>query len=423
MSLFQELKRRNVLKVAAAYIVISWLLLQVSDTLAPALLLPAWIHSVVAFLLILGFPIALLFAWAIELSPDGLKLESPRDSARNIRPAEGRSKLNTMTLVLLVVALAYFSYDKFLRDPTGHAETGVVASSAESGNGPEPESSAAEFGKSIVVLPFVNMSSDEEQEYFSDGISEELLNLLAKIRDLRVISRTSAFYFKGKDTTVAEISRELNVAYVLEGSVRKSGSLVRITAQLIEAGTDTHLWSQTYDRELSNLFAVQDEISTAIVAALRERLGLQVETAPQTNKTVDTDAYDAYLRGRHLLTKRTKTSIEGAVREFERALGLNPDYALAHAELAIANLLLARVSGAYGDLPENESLSRALPHAERAMALDPNLAEAQAAIGFVRKRQGQFDEAIGHYRRAIEINPHLAWFALLPGSGRVHQGQ
>jgi TolB-like protein len=414
MSLFQELKRRNVFKVAVAYIVIGWVLLQVSDTLAPALLLPDWVHSTVAFLLILGFPIALVFAWAIELSPDGLRLESSQDADEDDK---NPGRMYFLFVAVLVIILGYFSYYKLFGGKADSVESKSVQIQPASGDIAQTQPISPEFDRSIVVLPFVNLSSDEEQEYFSDGISEDLLNLLAKIPDLRVISRTSAFFFKGKNTTIPEVSRELNVAYVLEGSVRKAGNQVRISAKLIEADSDAQLWSQTYDRELRNMFAVQDEISLAIVNALKSRLGLGIKEAPRAGSEVGSDAYDAYLRGRHLMKQRNRSSIEGAVIEFEKSIELNPDYALAHAELAIANLLLARVRGAYGQLTENEALVRAIPHAERAVALDPDLAEAQAAIGFVRRRQGRFDEAIEHYRRAIAINPSYSdaytWLGLL----------
>jgi TolB-like protein len=230
---------------------------------------------------------------------------------------------------------------------------------------------------SIAVLPFVNMSSDPEQEYFSDGISEELLNVLSKIPELRVISHSSAFSFKGRDFDIPTIAAQLNVAHILEGSVRKMGNQVRITAQLIETRSDTHLWSQTYDRELENIFAIQEEISAAIVGALKERLGLEIEAASRVISTASTEAHDAYLRGRYLVIQRTPATVNGAVREFEKAIVLDPDYALAHAELAIAILL----SPTYrDDLTVTEAISRAAPHAERAMALDPNLAEAHAPL-------------------------------------------
>jgi len=252
--------------------------------------------------------------------------------------------LDFIVISLLCAAVILFAYDKWWM-------------------GGPPE-------QSIAVLAFENMSGEPEQEYFSDGISEELLNVLSKIPQLTVISRSSAFSFKGKDITIPEVAKRLNVALVLEGSVRRDGDRLRITAQLIEASSDSHLWSQTYDRELENIFAVQDEISAAIVGALKEHLGLQVEAAARVIATANTEAHEAYLRGRHLVVQRTRATIEGAVREFEKAIALDPEYALAHAELAMANLLLTF----YGSLTESEGIARAAPHAGLAMALDPTLA-------------------------------------------------
>jgi len=400
LSFLDELKRRNVFKVAIAYIIIAWLLMQIGDTLGPALLLPGWVNSALAFFLILGFPLALFFAWAFELTPEGLKKDREVDRSESITHTTSR-KLNFTIIGLLVLALGYFAYHRF----TLSAEHEVALSEAKKEAVDTKAGDSAKSDKSIVVLAFVNMSNDPDQEYFSDGISEELLNLLSKNPDLRVISRTSAFYFKGKNATIADIASELDVTFVLEGSVRKAGNQVRITAQLIEARTDTHLWSETYDRELKNIFAVQDEISTAIVVALKDKLGLQIEAVPHAIGMANTEAYDAFLRGRHLLMKRTGNSIKGSVQEFEKAVKLYPDYALAHAELAIANLLLTRESGGYGNLSSNEVLVRAEPHAQRALELAPSLAEVQAATGFVLKRQGKLEEALTHYRRAIEINP------------------
>jgi len=206
------------------------------------------------------------------------------------------------------------------------------------------------------------MSGDPEQEYFSDGISEELLNVLSKLPGLRVVARTSSFQFKGENRDIIDIGRQLNVAFVLEGSVRKAGPQVRITTQLINASNGFHLWSETYDRELENIFAVQDEISVAIVESLKEHLGLQVEAAPRVIAAANIEAHDAYLRGRYLIAQRTKASVEGAIREFEKAISLDPDYALAHAELAIAYQL------GYLDITTNSCRStrrRRIPFVDR----------------------------------------------------------
>jgi len=257
---------------------------------------------------------------------------------------------------------------------------------------------------SIAVLPFVNMSSDPEQEYFSDGISEELLNQLAKIPDLRVISRSSSFAFKGEKIDIPTVAKILNVAHVLEGSVRKTGNQMRISAQLIEARTDTHLWSETYDREFENIFDVQYEISEAIVGALKGSLNIQLETAPKTITPTNTEAHDAYLRGRYLVVQRTKTTIEAAVSEFEKAITLDPDYALAHAELAMAYLLFS----SYGDLTTDEAIAKSLPHIDRAMVLDSNLAEAYAATGLLLSYQRNPQDAFTYHIQAIRINPNYS---------------
>ena len=279
--LIQELKRRNVIRVAVAYAVSAWLLIQVSDTVFPMLKLPEWTATFVAVLLIIGFPIALIFAWAYELTPEGIKLEKHVVRDESISHLTGR-KLDFAVIATLVVALGYFAFDKFVLDPSRDAELMqttaevVIEQATETGKSGIPD-------KSIAVLPFVNMSSDPEQEYFSDGISEELLNVLAKIPGLRVAARTSSFQFKGENRDIIDIGQQLNVALVLEGSVRKAGLQIRITAQLIDARNGFHLWSETYDRELENIFAVQDEISAAIVGALKEHLGLQVEVVPRVH--------------------------------------------------------------------------------------------------------------------------------------------
>jgi TolB-like protein/Tfp pilus assembly protein PilF len=293
--------------------------------------------------------------------------------------------MDFIVISMLAAAVILFAYDKWWI-------------------GPPPE-------KSIAVLAFENMSGDPDQEYFSDGISEELLNVLAKLPGLRVAARTSSFQFKGQHDDIAEIANALSVAHILEGSVRKSGNKLRVTAQLIKADDGFHLWSETYDRELDDIFAVQDEISAAIVAALKEHLGLAVETAPRAIAAANSEAHEAYLRGRYFVVHRTQAAIEGAVREFEKAIALDPDYALAHAELAIATLFLR-------DLTDSEATARATPHAERAMALDPTLAEAHAATGWLLAMsvQSSSEEILTHFRRAIQINPNYAivynWMAI-----------
>ena len=400
MSFIDELKRRNVFRVGFAYVIVAWLLLQVADVVLDNIEAPTWVFQAIILVLVIGFPVALLFAWAFELTPEGLKREKDVDRSESITPITGR-KLDFAIIAVLAVALVFFASTHQWDSETGHAETA---------------------DKSIAVLAFADLSPEGDQEYFSDGIAEALLNVLAKIPGLRVAARTSSFQFKGENRDVIDIGQQLNVAFVLEGSVQKAGVHIRITAQLVDASNGFHLWSETYDRELANIFAVQDEISAAIVGALKEHLGLQVEAVPPAITAANIEAHAAYLRGRYLVVQRTRATIERAVREYEKALMLDPDFALAHAELAMATLLLNR--NLYGDLPVAEAIAKAALHADRARALDPNLAEAHAAAGRVFRVQWNLEEALTHFEQAIEINPNYSivyhWMAgvLSDGLGR-----
>jgi len=379
MSFVDELKRRNVLRVAIAYAIVAWLIAQITELAFDSFGTPDWAIKTVLFLLIIGFPLALLFAWAFELTPDGLKREKDVDRSESITPRTGR-KLDYSIFAVLVLALAYFATDKFLLDTP--PDDGVPQTTAD---------------KSIAVLPFVNMSSDPEQEYFSDGISEELLNVLSKIPGLRVSARTSSFQFKGENLDIVKIGQQLNSSLVLEGSVRKSGTSVRITAQLIDAGTGFHLWSEAYDRQIEDVFAVQDEISAAIVAELQEHLGLQVAAVPRVRAAENPAAHEAYLRGLYLVAQDTRAGRREAAEQFERALSHDPDYAIAHAGLAMAIL---------GSRPGAEARPRAALHVSRAMELDPTLAEVHAAKGLLLYDQVNLEDALTSFRRAVEINPN-----------------
>ena len=405
MSFFNELKRRNVFRVAIAYLAGAWLLIEVAGTLFPAFGVPDWGVRFVVIVLSLGFLPALIISWAYEMTPEGLKRE--KDVVRDVSITHVTAKrLDGITIGLIVVALVFILADRLWLSPR-FADQSVPPAEVVTDHeqNPGPESIQSQYPpNSIAVLPFVNMSSDPEQEYFSDGISEELLNLLAKIPELQVISRSSSFAFKGEKTDIPTVAKKLNVALVLEGSVRKAGNHVRITAQLIEAQTDKHLWSETYDRELENIFVVQDEISAAIIEALKARLELEVVAAPRVIVAANTEAHDAYLRGRYLVVQRTQPTIEEAVREFEKAIALDPDYALAHAELAITTLLLS----IYGDLDKKDAIVQAQAHVERALTLDPKLAEAHAAAGFLLMESNAWNEAATALEQAIQINPNYS---------------
>ncbi|MBL4595826.1 MAG: tetratricopeptide repeat protein [Robiginitomaculum sp.] len=406
--LFEELKRRNVIRVAIAYAVVSWILAQVADLAASNLSFPSWFMPMVLVVLSLGLPIAMLLAWAFEMTPEGVKKTKDISGEASVTSQTGQ-KINYVIGAALVLALGFIGWQNI---------------SPGSGPNISPVGTAQ---ASIAVLPFINMSSDPEQEYFSDGISEEILNVLAKIPELHVTSRSSAFSFKGKDIDIPTVAKALGVAHVLEGSIRKSGLTVRITAQLIEASSDKHLWSQTYDRDLNDIFAVQDEIAAAIVVALKDALGLQSIEAPQPIKApVNTDAYTAFLLGQHLIRLRTKADIEASIPHFEKAIALDPNYAPAHAALGLAwNLLLASNS-TYGTLTLEDMLAKALPSVERALALDPNLADAHGVMGLILQRQGQVEQAITQFQEAVRLNPSLTnvrnWLSLgLRAFGREGQ--
>jgi TolB-like protein len=248
LQLFQELQRRNVFRVAIGYIVSCWLLAQVADLVLENIGAPDWVMQTIMLLMVLGFPVVVFFSWVYEVTPQGIKRESEIDRDQSIRSLT-RRKLDRAIVAVLVIALAYFAYDKFVLGPQRESELVEGMKHAAAEKEEVAADVATEPDNSIAVLPFVNMSSDEEQEYFSDGLSEELLNLLAKIPELRVAARTSSFSFKGKDLSVPEIASRLNVAHVLEGSVRKHDNQIRITAQLIQADNGYHLWSETYNRQ------------------------------------------------------------------------------------------------------------------------------------------------------------------------------
>ena len=399
MSFYHELKRRNVFRVGAAYIVAAWLLIQVTETIFPLFGYGDTPARITVIVLAIGFPLFLVFSWVFELTAEGLKKEKDIDRTASVVRKNGK-QLDRIIIVLLALGLGYFAFDKFVLGP--EQDLKIAETARQEGRS---EALVESYGdKSIAVLPFVNLSADPEQEYFSDGISEELLNLLAQIPQLRVISRSSAFYYKGKDVKLADVARELNVAHILEGSVRKAGNRVRITAQLIEARSDTHLWSDTYDRELDDIFAVQDEIAASISAALKMKLMLAAggETIqPTAIEAASANAYDAYLRGRELVHHRNREAMEEAVRQLERTVRLDDHFAPAHAQLAIATMLLS----SYVTTDRETAWRRAIRHLDRAQALKPGLAEAHAGRALLAQYADDPETTIDHARQAIAANP------------------
>jgi TolB-like protein/Tfp pilus assembly protein PilF len=424
MSLYQELKRRNVVRVAVAYLALAWLLIEVCGTVFPGFGIPEWGFRLVVLLLALGFIPTVIFSWVYEITPEGLKREREVERDESITHLTARH-LDWVTIGMVVAAVAFSVAEPFTLPPDLAPQSLVpVVAGRDDAQVPEPLTAQPPPPlNSIAVLPFVDLSPQGDQEYFSDGMSEEILNALAHVPELRVISRSSAFSFKGKSVPISTIAKQLGVASVIEGSVRKAGKRIRVTAQLIDASTDLHLWSETYDRELEDIFAVQDEISAAVVVALRQQLGLVIHSAPRVTATANLEAHDAYLRATYLMYGRTNAGLARAVKELGKALTLDPDYALAHAELAVARLL----QGYYGVLTETEAIALATPHAERAMALAPTLAEAQAAQGFLLYNQWKLEQALEHFRQAIEINPNYSAVYMWMGNtysqlGRYKEG-
>jgi TolB-like protein len=412
MSFLGELQRRNVVRIGVAYVVTSWLVLQIADTLLDALGTPDWVMPALLGLLALGFLPALAFAWAFEMTPEGLKRESEVD--RNTSITHQTAHKLDITIIAMLVVLGGFMVWQSQADKPAATETARVdsAPAAPGKSLPTPSTSQASAGdfdeRSIAVLPFVNLSSDPEQEFFSDGISEELLNVLAQVPELRVAARTSSFQFKGDNRDISEIAELLKVNHVLEGSVRKAGTKLRITAQLIEAENGYHLWSETYDRELTDVFAIQDEISAAIGEALKAQMGIQdarALQAPRVAETANTAAYEAYLKGRYLVNQRGNKAIAEAVRELEKSIRLDPNFAPSQAMLSIAITLSNDSASSYGDLTVAEVNQRATPHLERAMELNPGLAETWGAKAILAGTNGDQRAAIEHARKALSINP------------------
>jgi TolB-like protein/Tfp pilus assembly protein PilF len=400
MGLFQELQRRNVIRVGIAYAVTAWLLLQIADVVLDNIGAPLWVMQSVMLVLALGFPLALIFAWAFELTPEGLKRERDVDRSQSMSRQTGR-KLDFAIIGLLAVVALYFIWEARFQDGQVAPQQRLHRDSAQSG--PETTANIA----SIAVLPFLNLSSDPEQEYFSDGISEELLNVLAQFPDLRVAARTSSFQFKGENRDIGDIARQLKVNHILEGSVRKAGKRLRITAQLIEVENGYHLWSASYDRELEDIFAIQDEISTAIGEALRSELNLAggQRTLPRVAEAANTAAYEAYLHGRYLINQRGNRAITEAVQLLEKSIRLDPEYAPAHAQLAIAYALLLNDPSTYGDLTVAEVNGKATPHLDKAMRLNPRLAETWGARTMLAQANDDYAQAIDYAEQALALNP------------------
>ncbi len=403
MTLIAELQRRNVVKVGAAYLLVAWLVVQGASIGFPAFDAPPWALRVFILVLLLGFPIAIVMAWMFDVTPDGLKREVVPAGSKRIFIAAG---------VLAVLAFAWY----YRGQPTVRVAAVPAGEVGASKSATAPD---APLQKSIAVLPFVNMSADAGNQFFSDGISEELLNVLVKVPDLGVASRTSSFAYKGKEMGAAAIARELKVSYILEGSVRKSGDKVRITAQLIDAVHDRHLWSETYDRKLDDIFAIQDEIANAIVAALRGSL-TTAKAAPVVAVRADTEnmqAYELYLKARENFIARRDLSATAGM--FQRVVQLDPKFARGWEGLAA----VSAVAPGWG-LSDRDYAAIAAQAAERALALDPSLSMPWAVRAQIRQDQWpiNFSAVFADFDKAIAADPRNATALLWRGIIWAHLG-
>ncbi|PYK74713.1 MAG: hypothetical protein DME39_06285, partial [Verrucomicrobia bacterium] len=381
---FGELKRRNVYKVAIAYGVVAWLLIQIATQVFPFFEIPNWAVRLVVLLLIIGFPVALILAWAFELTPEGLKRTETADAEH--LPTRSR----TRTWIYVVVITGAISIGVFY--------FGRYRSSKQS-------ESTELSAKSVAVLPFENLSRDPDNAYFADGIQEEILTRLAKIADLKVISRTSTQRYQSKPGNLSEIAKQLGVANILEGSVQKAADQVRVNVQLINALTDAHLWAETYDRKLTDIFAAETEIAKTIAETLQANLSGKEKSAITARPTENSEAHDLYLRGRYFFGKRTVDDFKRAIDYFNQAIAKDPNYAPAYAGLADSYVLLPEYSGQRAD----ESLPKARWAANKALELDSNLAEAHTSLGLLLfEFGGDLHGAKREFERAIELNPNYA---------------
>ena len=414
MSFFEELKRRNVFKVGIAYAVGAWLLLQMTEVLSELLTLPEKIGPIVVSLVLIGFPITIFIAWAFEMTPEGIKKEAEVDRTQSITPTTGK-KLNNAIVIMLALAVVYLLYDKFSVETPGTTDTAQVTTDAgaTASVGPGPEATPAIDPRSIAVLPFDNRSRNEDDEFFVEGVHDDLLTSLARIGSLKVISRTSMGKYKDTEKTIPEIAAELSVATVMEGAVQRSGNTIRINVQLIDAQTDEHLWAETFDRELTanNLFAIQSEISQKIADALKTTLSTEEQERINDRPTENLAAYNAFTRGRQLQGRRNSTDLQTALEEFERAVELDPDFALAWVGVADTNMLLV----GYSNLPFLETLAIREEAAEKALSINDELGEAHLAMAQVYRDTEQWDLADEAFQKAIELSPSYAtayqWYA------------
>jgi TolB-like protein/Tfp pilus assembly protein PilF len=391
---FAELKRRNVYKVAIAYGVVAWLLMQIASQIFPFFEIPSWAVRLVVLLLIIGFPVAVILAWAFELTPEGIKRAEDVDLSKSITRKTGR-KLDFFIIAVLLLVISILLFQRL------HPNVSPAVSSS--------------LEKSIAVLPFENLSRDPDNAYFAEGIQDEILTRLAKIADLKVISRTSTQHFKSSPDNLPQIAKQLGVANILEGSVQKAADQVRVNVQLINAASDAHLWADTYDRKLTDIFAVESDIAKTIADTLQAKLTGAEKQLIAAQPTSDLTAYELYLKGRLLWSKRGGENLRQAIGFYEQAIARDPKYALAYTGLAEAYVLLPF----YTATAPQDAFPKAKTAALKALQLDDKLAEAHTALGSLLCI-GDLDMAgsISEFQRAIALNPNYAtaheWYGNFP---------
>src|SRR5437867_5338418 len=384
---FWELKRRNVYKVAITYAVVAWLLIQAASILLPTFEAPTWVMKAFVVLLALGFVMSVMISWAFEATPEGLKRTADIPDHPAL-PTWTRRKYATFIVVVAAVAAGLFAYQFFRTRST------PVPQQSEAATGLIPQ-------KSIAVLPLLNESGDPRDEYFSDGLSEELIAALGQIKELKVIGRSSSFRFKDRTEESKTIGEKLGVSTLLEGTVRKQGERVRIMAELVNAADGIELWTRTFDRELKDIFAVQEEIARAVASALKVTLLGSDERSSTKSATKNTEAHNAYLQGHFYLLRRNLEDYRKAIAHYDEAIRLDPDYALVYAERSEARIWIGDLSGR-----GKTELPKARSDAERAVATAPALAEAHAALGWLRFfAEWKFAEGLSELKRAQELSP------------------
>jgi adenylate cyclase len=410
MSFLAELRRRNVIRMAGLYLVGAWLIVQVAGTILPMFDAPDWVARTIVVLLAIGFIPALVISWVFELTPDGLRREdeiAPADPTDSNTPNTAQ-RMNRMIMVVMALALGYFAFDKFLLAPgreSAHAQAVLASTQPNASASDAADPTKAVQANSIAVMPFVNMSSDKDQEYFSDGMTEEILNALANVPNLAVTARTSVFSLKGQNKDVREIGKLLGVAYVLEGSVRKAGDELRITAQLVRADSGFHLWSESYDRKLEKVFDLQAELAGAIAKALELPLGLGGDAALVRERSADPEAYALYLQARAAYRARGD-GVKKSIELYRAALKRDPEFAPAWAGLASSLAVLPWYIPGAERVNTPDFMREAEQAGKQALAQSPNLPQGHIALGMVYTFQWRWALAGQSFKRAMELAPN-----------------